>query len=352
MNGMKKHANIPIFIPHLGCPNNCVFCNQRSISGHASFDESTVPAEIDEALLTIEKRGSDIETEIAFFGGSFTGIDRSLMVSLLETAYAYIRSGRVDSIRLSTRPDYIDEEILSILEKYGVRTIELGLQSMSDEVLQKTKRGHTVKQAEDACRLIKKHGFELVGQMMIGLPGSDMKKELETAEKICALGADGARVYPTVIFYNTELCEMARLGEYQPLSNEEAVIRTAAVLKVLDKSGVPCIRVGLCASENLADEKEVYGGANHSAIGELAMGEVFYEKMCECIEPLEENDEKSIVFYVPRGAVSKAVGQKRKNINRIKDKYFVKKHIKNVKILEKNELIGYNIKMEFQKRED
>lgn len=349
---MKKHANIPIFIPHLGCPNNCVFCNQRSISGHMSFDESTVPAQIEEALATIEKKGTDTETEIAFFGGSFTGIDRSLMVSLLQTAYAYVESGRVSGIRLSTRPDYIDEEILEILEKYGVRTIELGLQSMSDEVLAKTKRGHDAEQAEKACRLIKKHGFELVGQMMIGLPGSDEKKELETAESICALGADGARVYPTVVFYNTELCEMAMRGEYQPLSNEEAVIRTARVLRVLDKNGVQCIRVGLCASENLSDEKEVYGGANHSAIGELAMGEVFYEKMCECLDGMLGIGEKNVVFYVPRGAISKAVGQKRKNINRIKDKYFVKKHIKSVKILEKNELMGYNIKMEIHRRED
>ena len=344
---MKKHVNIPIFIPHLGCPNNCVFCNQRSISGHLSFDENAVPSEIEAALETIEKRSKETEIEIAFFGGSFTGIDRSLMISLLETAYSYVKSGRVDSIRLSTRPDYIDEEILGILEKYGVRTIELGLQSMSDEVLALTRRGHTAKQAEEACRSIKKHGFHLVGQMMIGLPGSTLENELETARKICSLGADGARVYPTVIFYNTELCEMAKSGEYEPLSNEDAVRRTCAVLKAFDKAGIPCIRVGLCASENLSSEDQVYGGANHSAIGELAMGEIFYEKMCESLEALPFSGEKNIIFFVPKGAISKAIGQKKRNINRIKDKYFVKKHIKSVKILEKNELLGYNIKMEF-----
>ena len=344
---MKKHANIPIFIPHLGCPNDCVFCNQRSISGHMSFDESKVRDEIEEALFSIEKIGEIEHIEIAFFGGSFTGIDRSLMIRLLETAYEYIKAGRADSIRVSTRPDYINEETLDILEKFGVVTIELGLQSMCDDVLLKSKRGHDSLCAEKACKMIKERGFCLIGQMMIGLPQSDVKKELETAEKICTLGADGARIYPTVIFYNTELCEMAKRGEYTPLSNEEAVMRSKEVIKLLDKNGVPCIRVGLCASENLSSEEEVYGGANHSAIGELSMGEVFYDKMCSLLDEICDEGEKNIVFFVPKGATSKAIGQKKRNVNRIKDKYFVKKHIKSVKILEKNELIGYNIEIEF-----
>lgn len=344
---MKKHANIPIFIPHLGCPNDCVFCNQRSISGHMSFDESTVPREIEESLLSIEKTGGFEYVEIAFFGGSFTGIDRSLMIYLLEKAYEYIKAGRVDSIRLSTRPDYIDDEILDILEKYGVGTIELGLQSMCDDVLLRCRRGHDAECAERAVKMIKSRGFSLVGQMMIGLPASSLEKELETAKKICELGADGARVYPTVIFYNTELCEMAKRGEYVPLTNEEAVMRSKEVIKILDENNVPCIRVGLCASENLSSEEQVYGGANHSAIGELAMGEVFYDKMCSLLDKIPDEGEKNIVFFVPKGATSKTVGQKKININRIKDKYFVKKHINDVKVLEKNRLLGYNIEMEF-----
>lgn len=311
-----------------------------------SFDEKTVPEEIERALSTIESSDGKTETEIAFFGGSFTGIDRGLMISLLETAYSYVESGRVESIRLSTRPDYIDEEILDILKKYGVKTVELGLQSMSEKVLLASKRGHSREQAERACRLIKKYGFELIGQMMIGLPGSGEQDETETAERICELQADGARVYPTVVFYDTELCDMAERGEYEPLTDEAAVMRTKNVLRVFDKYGVPCIRVGLCASENLSSEDRVYGGANHSAIGELAMGELFYDKMCSLIEDLPDEGDKNIVFYVPLGATSKAVGQKKKNINRIKDKYFVKKHIRSVKILEKNILLGYNIKME------
>ena len=349
---MKKHANIPIFIPHLGCPNDCVFCNQRIISGHMEFDENDVKKDIEAALFDIESTGEIEEIEIAFFGGSFTGIDRGLMIRLLECAYGYVESGRVHSIRLSTRPDYIDGEILSILKKYGVRTIELGLQSMDDQVLKATKRGHSALDGERACTLIKEQGFELVGQMMIGLPQSDLQKEIATAEKICAMGVDGARVYPTVVFFDTELCHMAERAEYTPLDNESAVRRCAEVLKVFNKNDVPCIRVGLCASENLSSTERVYGGANHSAIGELAMGEVFFDKMCEELEGMpDDGNDKSVVFYVPLGAISKAVGQKKRNINRIKDKYFVKKHIKSIKILEKNELLGYNIKMEFSNKE-
>ena len=163
------HRNIPIFIPHLGCPNQCVFCNQRSISGCKEFDREDVRAQIERALSTIP---NGTETEIAFFGGSFTGIDRGLMTWLLDTAESYVKDGRVSSIRLSTRPDYITPEILKILSNYSVGTIELGLQSMDDEVLMRTARGHTAKTAREACRAVVEAGFSLVGQMMIGLPAS------------------------------------------------------------------------------------------------------------------------------------------------------------------------------------
>ena len=166
---MKKHVNIPIFIPHLGCPNQCIFCNQRTISGVNKFDISRVENEIEIALKTVLPSQ---KAEIAFFGGSFTGIDRDLMLSLLKLANKYILYGRIDSIRCSTRPDYINEDILSILKQYGVRTIELGLQSSSDKVLNIAKRGHTKEDEQRACKMIVEHGFELVGQMMIGLPGS------------------------------------------------------------------------------------------------------------------------------------------------------------------------------------
>ena len=330
----KKHANIPIFIPHLGCPNDCVFCNQRTISGHGDFKPETVRDEIETALATI----GDRTAEIAFFGGSFTGIDRSLMVYLLDLAEEYVKAGKVVGIRLSTRPDYINGEIIEILSRYTITAVELGIQSTSDKVLAASRRGHTAEQSKNACLAVKKAGFTLVGQMMIGLPSSDAESEIKTAEDICSWGATFARVYPTVVFYKTELCRMSQVGEYQPLSDDEAIERTANVLDVFDRHGVKTIRVGLCAGENLSSEKEVYGGANHPAIGELAMQEVFFRKICEAYEKLE-NPKKELTLCVPRGCISKAVGQKRHNILRFSQKYSANI----VKIIEKSDVFGYNV---------
>ncbi len=299
--------------------------------------------EIEEALSTVRQ---EQEVEIAFFGGSFTGIDRELMISLLEIGQKYIDSGRVSGMRLSTRPDYISPEIIEILSRYGVKTVELGIQSMDHKVLEASKRGHTKEQTERACQLVKDAGFSLIGQMMVGLPGADVESEKMTALKICEMGADGARVYPTVVFYETELCEMSKMGMYEPLSESDAVVRTKEVLKVFDSHGVPCIRVGLCASENLSSEEAVYGGANHSAIGEMAIGEIFYEKMDKLISSFSadeiEKRNRKLTFNVAKGSTSKAVGQKRKNIIRLCDKY----SLLGIKIVEKSEIMGYNIVIE------
>jgi histone acetyltransferase (RNA polymerase elongator complex component) len=340
--GKKKmrHINIPVFIPHLGCPNDCVFCNQRSISGHGDFNISSVRREIEDVLSTV---GEEDECEIAFFGGSFTGIERSLMISLLDIAEEYIKKsdGLIRSVRLSTRPDYISEEILDVLGRYSVRTIELGLQSMDDGVLSASKRGHDSLCAKAACRMIKQRGFELIGQMMIGLPHSDLQKEIATAKAICEMGADGARVYPTVVFHKSELADITLRGDYAPLEMEDAVMRCARVLDVFDKAGVPCIRVGLCASENLCDEEQVLGGASHAAIGEMAMNELYFERICQHVDSLclPETNKKTLEVYVKKGNVSKAVGQKGKNKARLCQKY----NFARVKVLEKNDIIGYNI---------
>ena len=335
---MKKHINIPIFIPHLGCPNACVFCNQKTISGHERFEICNVRHEIEEALSTVR---AEQKAEIAFFGGSFTGIERSLMIELLDLAQEYVDKGEVDSIRLSTRPDYISDEILDILSKYSVRTVELGLQSLDDEVLSRTKRGHDKACAERACAAVKRAGFELIGQMMIGLPKSDTDKEKYTAQRICELGADGARVYPTVVFADTELAKMCDRGEYTPISTQEAVERTKNVLDVFDINNVPCIRVGLCASENLSDASKAIAGATHSAIGELAMSRLYLERICKELDELSVRG-GGVTLYVPLGAVSKVIGQKKQNKIKICQKY----ELEWLKVLEKNDVLGYNIEIE------
>ncbi len=308
-----RHINIPVFIPHLGCPNQCVFCNQRSISEHQDFSEESVRDEIEQVLSTLK---SDDEAEIAFFGGSFTGIDRDLMCRLLDLAQGYVKEGRVQSIRLSTRPDYINEDILSILSWYSVRTIELGLQSMDDAVLAACRRGHTAEQAEAACRAVVDSGFELVGQMMIGLPKATPESEIKTAQKICDLGASAARIYPTVVFYDTPLCEMAQHGEYVPLSVDEAVERTAPVLQLFRARALPCIRVGLCATESLTSPEAVYAGPNHPALGELILGECLYQKVRDTVLQLGLLGQR-VILEVPSRELSATVGQHRCNIEKL-----------------------------------
>lgn len=322
-----KHKNIPIFIPHLGCPNMCVFCNQRSISGKQSFCRESVRDEIEAALDTLPACD---EIEIAYFGGSFTGIDRELMIYLLDLASEYVfrpddGRARVSGIRMSTRPDYINKEILDILSKYPVKTIELGLQSMDDEVLRICKRGHTALQAEIACRDIVAAGYELVGQMMIGLPSSSLEKEINTAKKICEMGASGARIYPTVTFFDTELAEMAERGDYLMLESDDAVYRSKEVLKIFEENKVECIRIGLCSSDNLSDGEKVMGGANHPALGELVVGELYFDRMCALINGFLESNvsvrDRELCFTVPRGELSKAIGQRAKNRIRILELY-------------------------------
>ena len=337
-----RHINIPIFIPHLGCPNQCVFCNQKTISGREAFDLSSVTTEIENALMTVDP--SD-EVEIAFFGGSFTGIDRDLMISLLEIAHSYILSGRVKAVRCSTRPDYIDEQILAILKKYGVKTIELGLQSSSDKVLEITKRGHNFEAEVKSCQMIIDYGFDLVGQMMIGLPGSDLESEICTAEFITSVGARGARIYPTVVFRDTELCTMTECGLYTPLKLDEAIYRSARVLEVFIDGGVEVIRIGLQASENLSSEDSYVAGPNHSALGELVIGEVYYNKISKKLLDRGLSGDENILVLVPRGSMSKAVGQNRRNKLRLTKRY------KNLSFAEADGISDYEILLEINNGE-
>ena len=339
----KKHINIPVFIPHLGCPNQCVFCNQKTISGVMEFDVSQLDSIITETLSTIDVSSSDVE--IAFFGGSFTGIDFSLMCQLLSVAYSYVKNGSVSSIRLSTRPDYIDDRILKTLKMYGVKTIELGLQSTSENVLLSCKRGHTALDAQRACRLIREYGFELVGQMMIGLPNSSIEDELNTAEFILKNGATGARIYPTVVLQQTELKTMCLCGDYTPLTVEDAIMRSKEVAKFFIKNNVDIIRVGLCSSENLHSEETYFAGPNHSALGELVYGEVYYDFILDELKSVTEKDlrGKRLNIEVPFGAKSKAIGQKRKNIIRLQELY----GFSSVKVQENKSLSAYEIKIHF-----
>lgn len=303
---LKKHANIPIFVPHEGCPNDCVFCNQRTISGKSKFDIDSVDKEIDTALETLE--GFEGDVQIAFFGGSFTGIERPLMLSLLEKAKAYIDKGKVSSIRLSTRPDYINEEILDILSIYGVTDIELGIQSMNDRVLALNKRGHTADTSKRAMTLIKERGFILTGQMMTGMYGATSEDEEHCAREIVSCGADSARIYPTVTFHDTALEKLFLKGEYIPPTLEETIERGAKVYKIFEDAKVKVIRIGLQSSEGLHSEN-VIAGDYQDALGEMILSRV---RLNEMREYFKTNSTDTIL--VPGKLLSQYIGQKRENV--------------------------------------
>ncbi|MBP5156194.1 MAG: radical SAM protein [Clostridia bacterium] len=274
---MKTHRNIPFFVPHAGCPHCCVFCSQVKITGQrADKDLKTELCELRE-LLDSCAAARDKESRIAFFGGSFTAIERSRMEALLSVAAEYVQKGVASGIRISTRPDCIDGEILGVLKKYGVTDIELGIQSTDDGVLSLCERGHTARDSENACRLVKKHGFKLGGQMMTGLPGATAESEMQTARDIVAWGADEARVYPLVVFEGTKLMKMTLAGDYVPLCEEDTVKRTADCCRVFIDAGLTLLRIGLHSGENLA---EAPFGANHPAIGEKVQGRIYADTVC------------------------------------------------------------------------
>lgn len=310
---MSRHISIPVFIPHLGCPNQCVFCNQKRISGAQSF---SLPQAEETICAALETAGAADEVQIAFFGGSFTGIPRAQMMELLKLGSRFVSEGRVSSLRLSTRPDYIDEEILAILKRHGVKTIELGIQSMSDAVLLASRRGHTAERSRAACGMIVKHGFELVGQMMIGLPGSAPEDEVRTAREICALGAHCVRIYPTVVFEDTVLAELARAGRYAPLCVDEAVRRSTLALEQFAACGVPVIRIGLQSSEALVRGEGIYTGAAgktyHEAMGELCYGEYFRRRFAQTLAGQNPAGKTAQIYVAPR-SVSRAAGLNARN---------------------------------------
>lgn len=272
-----KHYNIPVFIPELACPNRCIYCNQRHISGQLQVVK---PAEIEQI---IEQHLSTFIhpsfVELAFFGGSFTGIDEKDMIKYLKIVQPYIEKGEIKSIRISTRPDYINEKILDILKQYNVRDIELGAQSLNEEVLAFAKRGHTVKDVENASRLIKDYGFSLGLQMMIGLPLDSVERSKETAKKILELGAKSTRIYPTLVINNTDLADLYRAGQYKALSLEEAIEWTAEIYKIFSQTDITILRVGLHPSESLIKGEQLLAGPFHVSFKELVLTKLWQEKL-------------------------------------------------------------------------
>lgn len=301
-----SHANISIFVPHIGCPNMCSFCNQHSITGYIG---TPTKEDIDSAVLAAQssKNYNAKSTELAFFGGSFTGIDRKLMVELLSAASDHIKNGSVCGIRISTRPDFIDAEVLNILKDYGVTAIELGAQSMCDEVLYKNRRGHTAEDVKTASKLIKEAGFELGLQMMTGLYGSNDELDRQTAKEIIALNPQTVRIYPAITLKDTYLEDLYKSGEYLPPKLEDAVSLCDEFIAMFYKAKIKVIRVGLHSIE----EGSYVAGPWHPAFKELCDS----KRMLEIAKEVLSNfDKGEYVLHVCPKSISKMIGNKRQNL--------------------------------------
>ena len=283
----KTHAIIPVFIPHKGCPNDCIFCNQRKITARS---EAVTPDDVRTTIRTWLTTLQDVPVvEAAFYGGSFTGIPLKEQRAYLEVAREYKRAGAIQKIHLSTRPDYITPEILDNLKEYSVDTIELGVQSFDEDVLRQSRRGHTVQQVYDAVSLIQDCGFELGIQLMIGLPGDTMEKCLYSARETARLWPQLARLYPTIVLDETDLYEEYRQGTYIPLSREEAVFRTKEMYKILEAAGITIMRVGLKSTELIGDGGAINGGTYHPAFRQLVEGAIARERIEPLLNRLELN---------------------------------------------------------------
>lgn len=321
---MSIHGNISVFVPHIGCPHRCSFCDQNAITGSVTApNKNDVITAVEVAIKHADYNPNT--TELAFFGGSFTAIEKNYMLSLLDAGYNYVKKGLVSGIRVSTRPDAIDQGILDILKAHGVTAIELGCQSLSDEVLKLNHRGHTAEQVEKASALIKQNGFLLGLQMMTGLYGDTNELSLYTAEKIISYKADTVRIYPTIVLSGTYLHRLFEKGLYMPQTVEQAVNLTAELLRMFEKSSTRVIRVGLHTIES----DRYIAGPWHPAFGELCKSKVLLNK---ALEVLEKSDLKkgNIEIIVPNGMVSAMIGHKKTNVE------FLRQMGYNCKVIESN----------------
>ena len=297
------HRVIPIFIPEKACPYRCIYCNQFAIAGQQHVPSiAEAKQTIDQHLATIP---AEAEKRIAFFGGSFTGMPIDEQTEYLAMVQPYLQARVVSGIQLSTRPDYISQEILDNLKRYGVSVIELGAQSLDDDILKRAGRGHTVQQVREAARLITDNGFQLGLQMMIGLPGDTKEKALHTAKLIQEFGASCTRIYPTLVVEDTLLAKLYRAGKYQPLTLEQAVDWTKDLYRFFTEQGITILRVGLHPSEGLLSGKDYLAGPFHVSFKELVLTALWHDKIAEAVHG---HDGEEVVINVPAHEINYAVG--------------------------------------------
>lgn len=328
----NKHNIIPIFVPHVGCPHDCVFCNQKKITGVSTdMTKDEVDNTIKSYLKTIPETNKTLE--VAFYGGSFTAIDRTVQEEFLMIANSYKLSGHIDKIRLSTRPDCIDRDKLQMLKEYGVDTIELGVQSLDQSVLDASNRGHSIGDVYEAVELIKEFDFTLGLQMMLGLPKDTKEKSISTAKKLISLKPELVRIYPTLIVADTYLQELYEKNQYTPLSLEEAVDISSILLMMFERENINVIRVGLQPTENICSESgEVVAGPFHSSFRQLVESRIYKIVLDEFFKVNDITGD--ITIEINKSEVSNIVGQKKINIVELREEY----NLRRVKIKEIHEV--------------
>jgi histone acetyltransferase (RNA polymerase elongator complex component) len=311
---------LPIFLPHAGCPHQCVFCNQVSITGtmQKAVNADQIRSQIHQFLGYKNDRRKPVQ--ISFFGGNFLGLKTDEIKLLLDLASEFVRQGQVDSIRFSTRPDTVDLRRLDIIADYPVATVELGVQSMDDHVLALAERGHSAEDTVRAVELLKNRNFNIGLQMMVGLPGDTEALSLITAEKIAELRPDFVRIYPTIVVKNSQLARWYQNGTYAPLSLEEAVNRVTKLYLFFNRNNIAIIRMGLQASGDLEDGSTVLAGPYHPAFGHLVYSEVFLNKVLKEIESATLITD-SISIGVNPNSISKLRGIQNRNIKILKEKF-------------------------------
>ncbi|KMT21479.1 elongator complex protein 3 [Clostridium cylindrosporum] len=327
---MNKYYIIPIFVPHKGCPHDCIFCNQKKITGsEKDITSNDVESIIELHLSTISNENAYIE--VSFFGGSFTGIPIDMQKELLEVAYTYLKKGLIHNIRLSTRPDYINKDILNHLQNYNVGVIELGVQSLDEDVLKIAERGHSIEDVYYASKVIKEYGFTLGLQMMVGLPGDTLEKDILTAQKIVSLSPDFVRIYPALTIKNTQMEHMYFENKYVPLSIEEATNVCKILYMIFRKADIPIIRLGLQTTEQINTGKDIVAGPFHPAFRELVESSILNDMISYAIKNYYSDCESLDIYISPRN-ISKLYADKK----RIFNNNISKDSIKKIKIRQKD----------------
>jgi radical SAM enzyme (TIGR01210 family) len=346
---VKKEYIIPIFVPHLGCPNSCTFCNQKTISGQAKQVTAKEVKETIEYYLSNFKDDNKY-VEVAFFGGSFTGIEEEVQEELLQAAFEFIKQKKVNSIRISTRPDYIDKKILKRLKKYKVKTIELGVQSTNDYILARCQRGHTFEDVKKASKLIRRKHFILGHQMMVGLPESTKLDEINTTKSLIKLKPKIVRIYPVLVIKGTKLEEEYRNNEYIPLTVNQAVERCKEIVTLFNKKNIRVIRIGLQNTNTIDEpghnESEVVAGPYHPAFRQLVESSMWYDSV---VEEIKQFNTKVKLVQVRANPVNinNIIGHKKENIEKLNQIYDVE-----VKVVADEKIKPGHFKVEILKTYD